>query len=308
MLCDIETAAAKKAPFFISAPNLNSLVNLQLDPDFRELFLQSDCCPVDGMPIVWIARLLGVPIKDRIAGSDIFDALKAGHDFANPLKVFLFGGPEGVAAAACRALNAQPCGLYCVGSHYPGFGSVNEMSRDNIIDKINSSDADFLAVSLGAKKGQLWLYRNRHHLLIPVRFHLGAVVNFQARTIKRAPPIMRQLGFEWLWRIKEEPYLWRRYWNDGSVLVRILFTRVLPLIVWMRLRLKNGCTEEDLVIEEVRDDETITVSLFGLATARHVEKVIPIFRHAIATKRRIVIDFSEELVPWMRALWDFSLC
>ena len=108
---DIEAAAANKVPFFISAPNLNSLVNMQSDADFRELFLQSDLCPVDGMPIVWIAQLCGVPIESRIAGSDIFDALKARHSFANPLKVFLFGGPEGVADAACQALNAQPCGI-----------------------------------------------------------------------------------------------------------------------------------------------------------------------------------------------------
>ena len=52
------------------------------------------------MPVVWIARLLGIPIKNRVAGSDIFDALKAGHNAAKPLKVFLFGGAEGVAAAA----------------------------------------------------------------------------------------------------------------------------------------------------------------------------------------------------------------
>ena len=71
-------------------------MNSQLDWDFRESLLQSDLCPADGMPVVWIAWLLGVPIKDRIAGSDIFDALKAGHDSAKPLKVFLFGGAEGV--------------------------------------------------------------------------------------------------------------------------------------------------------------------------------------------------------------------
>lgn len=153
MLRDIEAAAANKVPFFISAPNLNSLVNMQSDADFRELFLQSDLCPVDGMPIVWIAQLCGVPIESRIAGSDIFDALKARHSFANPLKVFLFGGPEGVAETACQALNAQPCGVFCAGSFYPGFGSVEEMSHDAIINKINSSDADFLAVSLGAKRG-----------------------------------------------------------------------------------------------------------------------------------------------------------
>ena len=291
---DIETAAADKVPFFISTPNINFLVNMQSDPDFRESLLQSDLCPADGMPIVWIARLFGVPIKNRIAGSDIFDALKASHNLASPLKVFLFGGPEGVAAAACRALNAQPSGLCCVGSYYPGFGSVDGMSRDDIINKINSSDADFLVVSLGAKKGQSWLQRNQHRLLIPVRAHLGAVINFQAGTIRRAPRIMRRLGLEWLWRIKEEPYLWRRYWNDGRVLLRLLLTRVLPLVVWMRwLQLEYGRHGQDLVIRQVRGDESITVSLSGTATARHVDKVIPAFRDAIATKKRIIIDFSD---------------
>jgi N-acetylglucosaminyldiphosphoundecaprenol N-acetyl-beta-D-mannosaminyltransferase len=59
-----------------------------------------------------------------------------------PLKVFLFGGAEGVAADASRTLNAKPSGLYCVGTFYPGHGSVDGMSSDEIIDRINPSDAD----------------------------------------------------------------------------------------------------------------------------------------------------------------------
>src|SRR5207244_10946213 len=100
----------------------------------------------------------------------------------------------------------------------PGFGSVEEMSRDHIIDKVNAGAADFLAVSLGAKKGQLWLHRNHQRLTIPVRAHLGVTVNFQAGTVKRAPLRLRAWGLEWLWRIKEEPHLWRRYAHDGRVL------------------------------------------------------------------------------------------
>ena len=73
----IEMAAANAAPFVISTPNINFLVNSQNDPEFRESLLLSDLCPADGMPIVWIARLMGIPIKHRIAGSDIFEALKA---------------------------------------------------------------------------------------------------------------------------------------------------------------------------------------------------------------------------------------
>jgi N-acetylglucosaminyldiphosphoundecaprenol N-acetyl-beta-D-mannosaminyltransferase len=294
VLCKIDAAAASRVPLFISLPNLNYLISMESDPDFKESLLLSDLCPADGMPIVWIARLVGVPVEGRVAGSDMFDALKARHNLAtNPLKVFLFGGPEGVAAAACRALNAQPGGLCCVGSHYPGFGSLEAMSRDDIINKINASNADFLVVSLGGKKGQSWLQRNRHRLLVPVRAHLGAVINFQAGTIARAPHVMRVLGLEWLWRIKEEPYLWRRYWNDGWALLRILFTRVLPLIVWTRLRLKYRCSGQDLVIREIRSDESVIVSLSGPAIAQYVDKVIPILRDAIAAKKRIVIDFSE---------------
>jgi len=294
VLRKIDAAAASRVPLFISMPNLNYLINMQSDPDFRESLLLSDLCPADGIPIVGIARLIGVPLENRVAGSDMFDALKARQNLtAKPLKVFLFGGPEGVAAAACRALNAQPSGIYCVGSHYPGFGSVEEMSQDNIINKINSSNADFLVVSLGGKKGQSWLQGNHHRWLTPVRAHLGAVINFQAGTIIRAPHLMRRLGLEWLWRIKEEPYLWRRYWNDGWALLRILFTRVLPLIVWTRLWPKYGYSGQDLVIGEVRGDESITVSLSGPATVRHVDKVIPVFRDALVTKKRVVIDFSD---------------
>ena len=292
-LHQIESAAAGRTPFLISTPNLNFLVNSQWDRDFRESLILSDLCTADGMPIIWIAWLTGIPIKDRIAGSDIFDALKSEYSTAHPLKIFLFGGAEGVAAAASRALNGRPSGLHCVGWFYPGFCSAEEMSRDDIIDNINSSGADFLVASLGAQKGQLWLRRNHHRLLIPVRAHLGASLNFQAGTVRRAPPIMRKIGLEWLWRIKEEPYLWRRYWNDGSVLLRLLFTRVLPLAFWTWwLRLKYERRGEDLIITQDYGDESVTVSLSGPANARHVDKAIPAFREAIAAKKRITLDFS----------------
>jgi N-acetylglucosaminyldiphosphoundecaprenol N-acetyl-beta-D-mannosaminyltransferase len=288
----IQLAAATRTSFLISTPNLNFLVNSQSDGQFRESLIQSDLCTADGVAITWIAWLVGIPIKYRIAGSDIFDALKVEHDISHPLKIFLFGGAEGVAAAASRALNGRPCGLSCIGWLYPGFCSAEEMSRDSIIDEINSSGADFLVASLGAQKGQLWLQRNHRHLSIPVRAHLGASLNFQAGTIRRAPSLMRKLGLEWLWRIKEEPYLWRRYWNDGTVLLRLLFTHILPFAFWTSwLRLRHGCSE-DLVISRAHSDEILTLSLYGSANTQQVDKAISVFREAIATNKRIALDFS----------------
>jgi len=75
-------------------------------------------------------------------------------------------------------LNAEQGGLECVGTLSPGFGSIEEMSTDENIVIINCSGAQFLAVSLGAKKGQAWLLHNHAALEVPVRVHLGAVLNF----------------------------------------------------------------------------------------------------------------------------------
>jgi len=290
----IEAAAANRAVFLISTPNLNFLVSTLSDPEFRESLLDSDLCSPDGAPIVWIARLLGLPIKERVAGSDLLDRLQAPGELARRLTIFLFGGAKGVAAAAARTLNTEPNGLNCVGTMDPGFCDVSEMSQDHIIDTVNSSGADFLSVSLGAKKGQLWLYRNHDRLTIPIRAHLGAAINFQAGTIKRAPPMVRAWGLEWLWRIKEEHYLWKRYLNDGLVLLRLLLTRVLPLAVVTRWHRFSGSHQrQGLLIKKHHDGQSILISLCGTASERYVPKAIACFQEALTDNQNIIVDLSD---------------
>jgi N-acetylglucosaminyldiphosphoundecaprenol N-acetyl-beta-D-mannosaminyltransferase len=288
----IEAAARRKISFTISTPNLNHFVLSRSDREFRESLILSDLCTTDGMPIVWIARLAGISIKGRTAGSDIFDALRTELSPAQSLKIFLFGGPQGVAELAARTLNSQAGGVKVVGWYYPGFCSLDEMSSEEIIGRINASGADFLVVALGSQKGNLWLQRNSHRLRIPVRAHFGATLNFQAGTVRRAPRSMQKLGLEWLWRIKEEPYLWRRYWNDGRAMLRLLFTHVLPFVFWtwwMRLRHER---KQELVITQTHASETVTLSLSGPADAKHVDRAIPVFREAAATMKQVTLDFS----------------
>jgi N-acetylglucosaminyldiphosphoundecaprenol N-acetyl-beta-D-mannosaminyltransferase len=293
VLRQIKAAASAAAPFLLSTPNLNFLIRCQDNPIFRESLLGSDLCPPDGFPIIWIARMIGSPIKNRVAGSDIFEALKTECSPTNPLKVFLFGGDEGVAAKASSELNSEHGGLHCVGTLYPGFGTVEEMSQEGLIEAINSSRADFLVASLSAEKGQRWLLRNHHQIRIPIRAHLGAVVNFQAWSLRRAPPIMRRYGLEWLWRIKEEPYLWRRYWKDGRALLGLLLTCVLPLAIITRSqRLRYDRKGKDLLVKQVDGSESVILSLYGEAIASQAEKAVPFFREAVAMKKHIVIDFS----------------
>jgi N-acetylglucosaminyldiphosphoundecaprenol N-acetyl-beta-D-mannosaminyltransferase len=285
----IGAAMRQDQPFLISTPNLNFLVTSQSDSEFRESLLQSDLCPVDGVPIVWISRLLGIPLQMRVAGSDIFDRLKL--EQPSSVEVFLFGGPEGVAETCSAVLNSQSSGVVCVGTLYPGFGSVEHMSTEAIIDAINASDARFLVASLGAQKGQSWLLKNHHRLRIPVRSHLGAAINFQAGLLKRAPLFVRRFGFEWLWRIKEEPYLWRRYLQDGAILLKLMMTSVFPLAlgaVWRGL-----FAEDDLDLSiSFEEGQFNTVVLAGYALEHHVTKAIAAFREAIDNGNLLTVDVS----------------
>jgi len=289
----IEDAVAVREPFLISTPNLNFLAISRSDPNFRDTLLESDLSTVDGISILLVARLLGVPITKRITGVDIFESFKHVSDPHRRIKLFLFGGPEGVAAAACSKLNAETDGTMCAGSFYPGFCTVDEMSSATIIDIVNSSDADFLAVALGAKKGQAWLQRNRDAITIPVRAHLGATINYQAGTLKRAPVLLRKLGLEWLWRIKEEPQLWKRYSDDAMVLLRLLLTRVIPLIIlarWQRLR--SGRDDQNLLLRRNEDHKSVILSINGVATAPNVSKAVPYFRDVVAAAKDVVINFT----------------
>ncbi|UFZ04788.1 WecB/TagA/CpsF family glycosyltransferase [Bradyrhizobium ontarionense] len=288
----IRDAARRKTRLLISTPNLNFLVASQSNRSFRESLILSDLCTVDGMPVVWIARLIGIPIKSRTAGADIFEALKSDVGSAHSLGVFLFGGPEGAAERAAGTLNRLDGGLRCVGWSNPGYCSAEELSRDHIIEEINASGADFLVASLSSLKGQSWLQRNHQRLQIPVRAHLGAALNFQAGTVKRAPPILRKLGFEWLWRIKEEPYLWRRYWNDGTAMLRLLLTHVLPFVLWTWWMRRTHERGEALTITQDYGSRAVTLSLSGPADARHVHRAVPVFRTAAASHKRIVLDLS----------------
>jgi N-acetylglucosaminyldiphosphoundecaprenol N-acetyl-beta-D-mannosaminyltransferase len=290
----IELAAERRAPFLLSTPNLNFLVRARSDPEFRDSLLFSDLCPPDGAPLIWIARLMGLPIKSRVAGADIFDALMSRRELARPLKVYLFGGPDGVAATAAGAINSKHVGLQCVGSMSPGYGTVDELSKDDIINQVNASDADFLMASLGAVKGQSWLHRNRGRFSVPVRAHLGAVINFQAQTIRRAPAWLGELGFEWLWRIKEEPQLWRRYFDDGLVLIRLLASHTLPLVagsLWRQMRRRG---KNDFRILQGRTCDTVTrLALVGAATAQHAEEAASLLRDVVPTQNEVVLDVSQ---------------
>lgn len=229
----LRDAKFRKASCFLTTPNLNFLALSSKDADFRDSVIHSDIVIADGTPIVWMAKILGIPVRERVAGSTLFEAL--GQEWRRKMTVYFFGGPDGVAAEANKRINEKSTGLKCVGYHSPGFGDVTQMSEESIIQSINATSADFLVVALGAKKGQEWIMRNLSLIKLPLVSHLGAVINFEAKRLKRAPTRLQKIGLEWAWRIKEEPHLWRRYWEDGRFFLRLLFSKIFPHALWLSL-------------------------------------------------------------------------
>ena len=219
---------------FLTTPNLNFLITAISDDEFYQSVIDSDLSIADGMPLIWVAKLLGLPLTERVAGSTLFDELSKKEAKADKIKVFFFGGQEGVAENAHQQLNITSDGMTSCGFYDPGFVTIDEMSSSTIVDKINAADPDFLVVALGAKKGQAWIQKNREQLNATVISHLGAVINFVAGSVERAPLMWQRIGLEWVWRIKQEPTLWQRYFFDGLSFLKLLVSKVLPLAVYDR--------------------------------------------------------------------------
>lgn len=216
----IRDAALTRDPLFITTANVNFVVTASKNSAFRQSVFNSDLCVADGTLIVWMARAFGLPVPERVAGADIFDALRKHRGPA--ISVYLFGGPPGVAEKAHQVLNAEQGGVRCVGFECPGFGNIESMSAAGQIARINACNPDFVVVSLGAQKGQAWIEHNRRQLTAPVISHLGAVVNFVAGTVQRAPAWMHGMGLEWAWRVWQEPALITRYAVDAIGLLGLV--------------------------------------------------------------------------------------
>ncbi len=273
---------------FFTTPNLNFLISSQSDQAFKQSVLDSGYVVADGMPLIWIARLLGIPLPERVPGSGVFEILRHRGANSGPIKVFFMGGPEGVAAKACDVLNNDDTAMQGVGFHYPGFGSVADMSGQELIDEINASGADFVLVALGAKKGQAWIEANYHRINAPIISHLGAVVNFVAGSVARAPLWMQKSGLEWLWRIYEEHSLLKRYWLDGLALIKLFFNDVLPLWRYQKQGKQqiHNSPLADLIFDQVDNQWWITCS--GVLHEANIDSLLAVCVGRLNEK--IVID------------------
>lgn len=204
-LQEIENIIKKNKNSYVVTPNVDHIVQLETNKELRDVYANASLILTDGKPLIWISKLYGTPIKEKISGSDLFPLLcKMAAE--KKYTMFFLGAAEGVAQTAANNLMDKYPGLKVVGTYSPPFGFENDKKEmDKIKSMIHKMKPDILIVGLGCPKQELFMYHHCKELNVPISFGLGASLDFEAGNVKRAPKWMANNGFEWLYRITQDP-------------------------------------------------------------------------------------------------------
>ena len=205
--------------------NVSKLVDMQSDHELRRFTEESDVVCADGMGIVWGCRLLGVPVKERVAGIDLMsEALRiCERDGYRP---YFLGATQHVVDDLVARLKVQLPRLEVAGWRNGYFTPADE---PEIVAEIRASGADCLFVGISSPIKERFLNHYRDEFGVPLQMGVGGSFDVLAGHLRRAPIAMQRIGLEWLFRLVQEPRrLARRYYVSNSkyflMLLRSMFT------------------------------------------------------------------------------------
>lgn len=218
-----EISKERESKIFFS-PNVDVLVLIDTNREFREAYLHANYILADGMPLVWFSRLVRKPLPERVTGADLFPGLCAVAAQKN-LRVFLLGGASNVTPMAAKNLCHKFPGLQIVGVETPPLGFERDgWWNEHLVTSINQASPDLLFVGLGAPKQEVWIARHSQELKVGLILGIGGAFDLEAGVFPRAPEWMRASGLEWVWRLLKEPKrLWKRYLVRDLRFFKILF-------------------------------------------------------------------------------------
>jgi N-acetylglucosaminyldiphosphoundecaprenol N-acetyl-beta-D-mannosaminyltransferase len=197
--------------------NVDKLVKASRDPGLRKII--NDCALVnaDGMPVVWASRLLGKPLKERVAGVDLFEALmrRAGE---KGWRVFLLGAREEVVRAVADTYQRKYPKLVLAG--YRNGYWKGEVEEAAVVEQVRASRADLLFVAISSPKKEQFLGRYQAEMKIPFAMGVGGTFDVAIGRVKRAPRWMQKSGLEWFYRFLQEPRrMFRRYFIEDMAFI-----------------------------------------------------------------------------------------
>jgi N-acetylglucosaminyldiphosphoundecaprenol N-acetyl-beta-D-mannosaminyltransferase len=209
----IAAAVESNQRIVIANHNLHSVYLHSRDSKFREFHSAADVCHADGMSLIALGRLLGVPLtrRDRVTYVDWIGPLMA-EAARREWRVYSVGGRPGVFEVAAARLRTEYPGLQLDGTH--GYFDVTPGSAETkaVLARIAAYRPQVLIVGMGMPRQEHWVHDNRLALAANATLIAGAAMDYVAGVVPTAPRGASAAGFEWLWRLVAEPRrMWRRY-------------------------------------------------------------------------------------------------
>ena len=193
--------------------NVAKLVHMQTDADLRADVNGSDLINIDGMGVVWGAKLCGHEVPERVSGIDIMDNLlklctEKGY------RPYFFGAKLDVLERAVNNIRKQHAGLQIAG-YRDGYFTPQE--EPSIMAEIAASNADCLFIAISSPTKERLLAQYKDTLNVPFLMGVGGSIDIKAGMITRAPSWMQKTGMEWVYRLLQEPRrMFGRYFKTNS--------------------------------------------------------------------------------------------
>lgn len=194
----------------IVTPNPEMVMVAQEDYEFKTILNNAAIAIPDGKGLIWAAKILGKKLDRTVTGIDLMQTLckKAAEKRWN---IFLLGGENGVVKKVKDRLEIQIPGLKIIGCLEDSpYENDDLKTRQKILSLIDSKRIDLLFVAYGAPKQEKWIARNIGYLPVKIAMGVGGAFDYLSGRIRRAPLSMRKIGLEWLFRLLNEPWRWRR--------------------------------------------------------------------------------------------------
>lgn len=207
-MCALENAITADRRLCLSVINVAKLVNLRRDAFLRQSVLDGDFIFADGMPLVWLSRLIGRPLPERVAGIDLMFGLLRLAD-RRGLRVYLLGAKPEVVNLVARRIGDEYPGAILAGTQHGYFSDADE---PRIAATIETARPHILLVAMSSPRKEIFMNRWGTRIAANICHGVGGSFDVFAGITRRAPQWMQRAGLEWFYRLSQEPRrMWKRY-------------------------------------------------------------------------------------------------
>ncbi len=221
--CDlIIDALASERRAFITVTGVHGVMESQRNGEIKRIHNRSFLTTPDGMPLVWIGKARGFDCMNRVYGPDLMlEVMRRTEDTS--YGHFFYGGKAGVAEDIAAEMVRQFPRIRIAGSYTPPFRKLAFEEAWELAQRVEASGADIFWVGLSTPKQELFMAEYSEKLDCRLMIGVGAAFDFLTGRVPQAPRWIQRSGFEWLFRLCQDPRrLWKRYLRNNPEFLILL--------------------------------------------------------------------------------------